>query len=314
VDKVVHMALDCGMNFFDTAEAYNDGASEESLGVALKGRRSEAVIGTKLNTSNVRAHDMAEHCEASLRRLGTDYIDVYMLHWPVNKLAATHFAGDSGKEEDLPETSEVFKGLKQLQDSGKIRWIGVSNHGLVQMREIEESGVGILVNELPYNLISRAIEKKIAPYCVEYGIGVIGYMSMQQGILAGIYDTVDDVPPAQAHSRHFSNTRGGEMARHFEEGAEDEITALLGEMKRMSGELGVSVPRISLAYALAYSPIACTLVGSRNKSELLDNIETEAYELPEDALAELNKLSDPILAKLGDSPDYYENRKTARIF
>ena len=187
VDEVVHSALDHGINYFDTAEVYNDGESERSLGLALKGRRNEAVIGTKVSTSNTKASALREHCEASLKRLGTDYIDIYMLHWPINPKAIEHFTNDKSLISSPPSIQEAFDTLMQLQIEGKIRQIGISNHGVEQMEEIKKTGASIAVNELPYNLISRGIEDGILPYCVLNNIGVIGYMAMQQGILAGIY-------------------------------------------------------------------------------------------------------------------------------
>lgn len=91
VNDIVNHALDQGLSCFDTAEVYNNGASEESLGIALKGRRHQAVIGSKVSTSNVKPQALRQHCEASLRRLGTDYIDIYMLHWLVNPKAICIF-------------------------------------------------------------------------------------------------------------------------------------------------------------------------------------------------------------------------------
>lgn len=315
VQDVVSMALEHGMNFFDTAEMYNDGASERSLGEALKGNRDKAVIGTKVVVSNpdtVRAEDIVAHCEASLARLQTDYVDLYMLHWPLKESPENRALMDQGKASDA--VMAVFEGLDRLKKSGKVRWIGVSNHGIKQMKQLECTGVPIVANELPYNLVSRAIEGEIAPYCQKTGIGIIGYMSLQQGILAGIYNSLDDVPAAQVHSRHFSQIRGGDMSRHHEEGAEAEINELLKNLKEMAADLNVTVPRLALSYALENSAIACTLVGSRNRSQMLSNLETESWEMPENVHAELTRLSDPVLKKLGYSPDYYENRHASRIF
>lgn len=315
VEDVVNLALDNGMNFFDTAEMYNDGASEESLGAALKGKRNKAVIGTKFivpNACDVRADDIVARCNASLKRLQTDYIDLYMLHWPLKESVEDHEMDDQGK---VPSSVlEVFEGMDRLKQAGKVRWIGVSNHGVKQMSQIKKTGVQIVANELPYNLISRAIEGEIAPYCIEAGIGIIGYMSLQQGILAGIYNTLDEVPEAQLHSRHFSQQRGGDMSRHQEDGAEEEINVLLKNLKEIARDLNVSIPRLSLAYALKNNAIACTLVGSRNRNQLMSNLETEGWELPDDVYAEMTRLSNPVLEKLGYSPDYYENRNASRIY
>ncbi len=314
VDAVVRAALDQGINYFDTAEAYNDGASERSLGLAFKGRRHEAVIGTKVSTSNTKAAMLREHCEASLKRLNTDYIDLYMLHWPINPKAIEHFSPEQSLVADPPTVAEAFATLEALRREGKIRAIGVSNHGVRQMTEVIETGVKIVANELPYNLISRAIEPEILPFCVKNGVGVLGYMALQQGVLAGIYPDFDSIPPAQAHSRHFHQRRGGDQSRHGEEGAEAEIQTLLDGMKKIAADLNLTVPALALAWAMANRAIACTLVGSRNVDELKLNIATASYRLAPDVITRLNQLSDPVLAKLGANPDYYESRSQSRIF
>lgn len=313
VNEIVHAALDRGINYFDTAEVYNDGASESSLGLALRGRRAKAVIGTKISTANTRPETLKEHCHDSLRRLGTDYIDIYMLHWPINIKSIEHFSEDKELVNSPPSVEDAFCTLLKLKQDGKIREIGISNHGVKQMQEIQKVCDCIVVNELPYNLISRAIERDILPFCVENKIGVLGYMAMQQGILAGIYPAIESIPPAQVHSRHFHFSRGGDESRHGEEGAEAEIMNLLSGMKKMSRDTGITLPAMSLAWAMAGNGISCTLVGSRNILELESNIKAASLRLPEDMMQELNRLSAPILKKLGYNPDYYENRKYSRI-
>jgi aryl-alcohol dehydrogenase-like predicted oxidoreductase len=314
VDNVVHGALDLGINYFDTAEAYNGGASETALGIALKGRREKAVIGTKVSTSNCRPGILRKHCVASLKRLGTDYVDLYMLHWPLNRKAMEHFSADPGVLEAPPAPEEVFGELKALKKEGLIRHIGVSNHGLAQMKDAATAGGGIIANELPYNLISRAIEKEILPYCAEKGISVFAYMAMQQGVLAGLYPDPESVPPAQAHSRHFHFSRGGDQSRHGEEGAETEVFALLARMKGLADELGISLPALSLSWAMANKDITCSLAGVRSLAKLKENVEAASYVLPEDAKSALDRWSLPVLEKLGDNPDYYENRNSGRVF
>lgn len=314
VDACVRAALDQGINYFDTAEVYNDGESERSLGIALKGLRDRAVIGSKVSTSNVRPDRLIRHCEDSLRRLGTDYIDIYMLHWPVNPRAIAHFSSDADALTDIPSVAEVFGTLQRLKEQGKIREIGVSNHGVRQMQEVLATGVEIAVNELPYNLISRAIEGEILPFCREHGIGVLGYMAYQQGILTGTYDDIGQIPPSQAHSRHFHYSRGGEQSRHGEEGVEEELQVLMRQLKELAASLGCSVAEISLAFAMQREGISCTLVGSRTVQHLQANIAAAERKLPPETIRLLETYSKPIWDKLGESPDYYENRINSRVW
>ncbi|MDQ1909693.1 aldo/keto reductase [Paenibacillus sp. GD4] len=312
VDEVVHHALDRGINYFDTAEVYNNGESEISLGISLKGRRHEAVIGSKINTANARPDLLREGCEASLKRLQTDYIDLYMLHWPISPLSIKHFSSSSDLIQSPPTVEEVFFTLQELQREGKIRYIGISNHGVEQMMEVQATGVEVVSNELPYNLISRAIEETILPYCVNQGIGVIGYMPLQQGVLTGEHNELSSVKPMQARSRHFHHSRGT-GSRHGEEGAEVEIHQVLNEVRMIAAELNVTMSALCLAWAVANRGITTTIVGSRNAAQLELNAAAASLKLERDVMDRLNRISEPVLAKLGSSPDYYENRFHNRI-
>lgn len=314
VNDIVSLALDRGINYFDTAEVYNDGESERSLGIALKGRRHEAVVGSKVSTSNTRPADLRQHCENSLMRLQTDYIDIYMLHWPVNRKAIEHFTDDPELIANPPTVREAFATLAELKKEGKIREIGVSNHGVGQMKEVLGVCPDIAVNELPYNLISRAIESEILPFCVEKGIGVLGYMAFQQGILTGTFQDLSGLTPAQAHSRHFHFSRGGNMARHTEEGAEKEIIRVLEVVSAAAKELGGSPATVSLSWAMMKKGISNTLVGSRDCRQLLSNIEAAEFVLPAEYYNLLNDVSLSVLRVLGDNPDYYQNREESRVW
>jgi len=153
VNEIVAQALDLGLNFFDTAEMYNDGNSEVSLGIALKGKRERAVVATKISPINCSPENLIKHFEDSLRRLQTDYIDLYMLHWPINRLSIKHFTQDISILENLPDVGETFDILMKLQRQGKIHSIGVSNFGKNQLEEALSGGARIDVNEIAYNII-----------------------------------------------------------------------------------------------------------------------------------------------------------------
>lgn len=298
VDRVVHQALDAGVNFFDTAEMYNDGDSETSLGIALRGRRSEAVIGSKIAPSHMQPEAVRRHCEQSLKRLGTDYLDLYMVHWPM--------------EAEQPQIREAFLTLQSLQQEGKIRSIGLSNHGVGQMRQVRDTGAAFIANELAYNLLSRAIEASLLPYCMREQIGVIAYMPLQQGLLTGKYASLDEVKPMLARSRHFHHSRG-EGSRHGEDGAEEEINRALPELQLIAEEQGISLSELSLAWVIANPGIASTIVGCRNEQQLQANLQGARITLDPAVIERLNRITDPVLGKLGSSPDYYENRANSRI-
>ncbi|MDR1624172.1 MAG: aldo/keto reductase [Tannerellaceae bacterium] len=312
VDNVVCMALDRGVNTFDTAEMYNGGESERSLGKALGSRRKEAVIISKISPSN--CHHVRKHCEESLKRLGTDYIDVYMLHWPINKLALEHFTSNHSIIQIPPTVEEAYRQLDELKKEGLIRSVGMSNFGHTQMEEVVNTGVRADVNEMPYNIVSRAIEAEIAPYCMENAISLIGSMGLQQGLLAGIYKTPGDVPCHQAHSRHYPDYRGGGTSRHGEEGAEKEIFDVVAQLQALSSDLHVHMAQLAIAWILKKPFIVSTLVGSRNLKELEMNVEACSLEISGEVEALIDKVSLPVLRILGNNPDYYEHSSKSRIY
>jgi len=314
VENIVAAALDRGLNFFDTAAMYNDGRSEISLGRALRGRRERAVVATKVSPADCHRAAMIASLDASLSRLGMDYVDLFMIHWPLNPISVRHFTVDPALIADPPTAAEAFATLNELKKQGKIRAIGVSNFGAKQLAEALATGVRLDVNEITYNLLSRAIEREILPFCVQNGISVISSMALQQGMLTGRFTDAASVPPPQAHSRHFDYRRGGAESRHTGPGAEEEMFAAIGGIKEISAELGVSMPQLAIAWILARPGLTGALVGSRSVEELDENIEAAELRLSPEAVARLDALTAPVLQKLGYSADYYEDGENNRIW
>lgn len=314
VDQVIHSAVERGANFLDTARMYNDGKSEISVGEAVKGIRRKAVICSKVSPANAYHDTLKLECERSLKALGTDYLDIYMLHWPINPYGIRHFTSDERISNDPPTIAEALEALSELKQEGKIRAIGLSNFGKKQMEEALSICPDIAVNEMPYNIFSRAIEAEILPFCEKHGIGVVASMSLQQGLLTGIFTEASQVPMHQAHSRHFSQEHGGEAARHGEPGAEDEIFTALPKLALLARECGCTLAQLSIAWILSRPQICSALVGCRNLGELDSNLQAASLKLPRNVIDEIDKISLPVLQKLGNNPDYYENTKNSRIF
>jgi aryl-alcohol dehydrogenase-like predicted oxidoreductase len=312
VDQVVHRALDLGINFFDTAEMYNNGASETSLGIALKGKRDRAIIGSKVTPANAAPATMRKSCEQSLKRLGTDYIDVYMLHWPISSHSLEHFTSDQAAIARPPSIEEAFATMKALKNEGKIRAIGMSNHGVKQMDAVLGKMDDVVTNEMPYSLLSRAIEDSIIPYCAKHDIGIIAYMPLQQGLLTGLYGSADEIAPMQARSRHFHHSHG-KGTRHGEEGAEAEVFAAIAKIKQVAAEQNVTIAVLSLAWVMANKYMTTTIAGSRTLAELSLNVGAVDYKISPEVIERLKVITAPVLEKLGSNPDYYENRLNSRI-
>lgn len=298
VDAVVQAALDLGVNFFDTAEVYNEGRSEEALGNALKGRRHEAVILTK-QFIHPDVDDTVERCEAALKRLGTDYVDVLMIHWPVA---------------DEAVMERVFRRHEQLKRDGKVREVAVSNFGMGQMAMMERHNFHPCTNQLHYNIASRAADKEILPFCAEHRIGVMAYEALQQGVLTGRYRSLDEIPPRRARYRHYRVERCKGLHDHKGEGAEEELVALLDGMREISQETGLSMVDLSLGWLVRQKGITSAIVGCRNRNQLEQNV--KGVETPiDDALNErLIRLSDPLYHKLGYFADYLKGPENPRVW
>ena len=311
-DAVVHRAVELGINYFDTAEAYNAGRSEESLGKALRGiPREQVIVGTKVSPSNCYTKTLPVHTEASLRRLGVEHIDLYMIHWPIHPHSIRHFTDDEAVIRNPPTVHEAFAALKKLQEQGKVRHIGVSNFGEARLEEALGVCPDLVANQLPYSLLTRTIERDILPRCRRLGIGVIGYMTLLQGVLADLYPTLDDVPPHQCRTRHFHCTRSP-LTRHGELGAEEETNAALAGVRRIMHETGMTMAEIATKWALAGQGISCCLVGARKVSKLEENVQAAQRPLPPEIIRQLNIVTQPVLEKLGNSFDYYESLENNR--
>lgn len=304
VNTIVRHAVDAGCNFFDTAEAYNDGASERALGAALHGiPREKVILATKVSPANASARGLIEHCEASLDRLRTDYIDVYFVHWPITARAIRHFTTELVA---VPSVTEAFETLQLLQQAGKIRHIGVSNFGVARLVEALATGARIVVNELPYSLLTRAIEFEILPFCRTNGIGVIGYMSLLQGVLSDKYGALAELPAMRRRTRHF-DARGTPLARHGTRGAEKETLEALRAIRDLARHWRMSTSGLALRWAMAGAGITCSLCGSRQPAEFQENLQAAREPLDDELVAELNRISEPLRQKLGPSFDYYEH-------
>ena len=307
VDAVVRAAVDGGLNYFDTAEAYNEGRSEEALGLALRGLpRERVVIGSKVSPVHCYPGVLERHCEATLRRLRTDYVDLYMVHWPLHAHSIRHYTTDPAILADPPQAQAAFEVLLRLREAGRIRHIGISNFSARRMAADIPAGVPIAANQLAYSLLTRAIEFQTLPACRAAGVGVIGYMTLMQGLLTGKYATLADVPGWQRRTRHFA-AAGTPLCRHGEPGFERETQVAVDGIRRIAADCGMSMAELSTRWALNGEGIACALVGARNLRQLDENLKAAQGALDGAIRQRLDAATEPLKQVMGNHFDYYES-------
>lgn len=305
VDRVVQGAVDMGVHYFDTAEAYNEGRSEESLGKAIRPlKRDDILIGTKISPPNCYPELLIKHCEASLQRLGTDYIDLYMIHWPINTVSIKHFTNDRDVIDNPPTATGAIEVLRKLKKDGKIRHFGLSNHArnrLIEIPDITE----ISANQLPYNLLCRAAEWDTLPFCSENGVPIISYMALLQGILTGKYASLGNIPVLRRRTRHFSS-KGNTQCRHGENGFEEETLSCLTAIQKIGDATGISMADLAIQWIIANPAIACCLAGARTLEQLQKNVHAALSPLHPDIKTALDEATGPLMRAMGNSMDYYE--------
>ena len=299
VDAAVAAALSLGINFFDTAFVYNNGESEKALGHALAGRRAEAVICDKTpiipREKLSQAYDfIADGC----RRLGTDYIDILMIHWPT-------------KDREL--LIENLQALEEVRKSGLVRALGVSNFGVETLRIARDLGLRLVADELAYNLITRAIEFEILPECLTQGIGVTAYMPLMQGILSGKYAVPADIPDERRRSYHF-RCADNPKSRHGGEGFEEQTMAAVRGIGEIAQGIGTDAATAALAWTLAKKGVASAMVGCRNAAQVERNAAAASFALPPEAEAALDALTLPLRDVLPRTPDLFAPLNDSRVW
>jgi len=281
--EIVGRFLEAGGNFVDTADVYSKGVSEEITGRALKGVRDDVVLATKVrfpmgegpNDVGLSRKHITQACEDSLRRLGTDYIDLYQVHcWD----AATPL-------------EETLSALTDLVRSGKVRYIGVSNFtGWQLMRSIAVSESERLEKfvclQPQYSLAERNIEREILPVCVEEGLGVIPWSPLGGGFLSGKYRRGEE-PPEDSRIAGAVES----MEEYWDRRATERNWATLDVVGRLSEETGKSYAQISLNWLLRQNGVSAPIIGARTLEQLEDNLGASGWELTVEQVDELSSAS-----------------------
>jgi aryl-alcohol dehydrogenase-like predicted oxidoreductase len=283
--EIIHAYLDGGHNFIDTADIYSATLSEKIVGKAVRGRRDSVVIATKaaaalgpgpFDGGTSRKHVM-KAIEDSLRRLDTDYIDLYQMH----------------RYDDSVPLEETLSTLNDLVRSGKVRYIGVSNWSASQITEaarvIGERGWEPLISLQPqYSILERSIEVEIVGVCEKFGLGIISWSPLGGGMLTGKYRR--DTDPDQSY-RFGSDAPMIKIwqSRFFRDRNFDIVDVVVLEAE----QLGVTPIALSLAWNLARPGVISPIIGPRSVSQLQDNLTALDVDLPAEAIARIDEASRP---------------------
>lgn len=289
--EAIRVAFDEGINFFDTAEMYGDGYSEQLLYKALGDKRKETVILSKVKPENLAKKDLISACERSLRNLKTDYLDIYLIHWP---------------NRDIP-FQESLESLKELKKAGKILNYGVSNFGIKDLNEINSIDDNICVNEIGYNLFTRAGELEVIPACEEKSIPVLTYSSLLQGLLTGKYSKLDDFPENRARVHLFDSTKR-KMCRHGGSGQEVIAQKVLDDLCSITEETGLSMTELSIGWLKSKKAVGGVIVGTKNAEQSHNLKDIINIKLDEDLVKKLDEVTLNLRDALGGNIDPWDFR------
>jgi aryl-alcohol dehydrogenase-like predicted oxidoreductase len=281
--RVIHRALDAGINFIDTADVYSQGESEEIVGKALKGRRDEVVLATKFTGqmgegTNRRGHSrkwVIEEVENSLRRLGTDYIDLYQAHRP----------------DESTDIEELLSTLSDLIHQGKIRIIGSSTFPAHQIVEgqwaAERRGLErFRCEQPPYSIFVRGIERDVLPVCQQYGMGVIPWSPLAGGWLGGKYRKGEPLPTtgrARMQPQRFDPALPGNAKKYD----------LIEELAKIAADAGVSLVELAVGFVIAHPAVTAAIIGPRTMEQLEDQLSVLDLTLDGDILDRIDELVPP---------------------
>ena len=266
----IHRALELGINWIDTAAVYGMGHSEEVVAAALKSWRGpRPYVFTKCGLRwdeqgcvhrSLQADSIRRECEASLRRLKVETIDLYQIHWP---------------NEDL---EEGWSEMARLQKEGKVRWIGVSNFDANQLRRAEKIAP-VTSLQPPYSLIRREIEPEILPYCRSNGVGVIVYSPMASGLLTGAMtrERAAKLPDSDWRSRDME----------FVEPKLSKNLALVERLREMGEEYGRPPGQVAIAWILRNPAVTAAIVGARNAEQVEKNVGAVELQLTDEDVEEI---------------------------
>ena len=276
--RVAKFAVDQGINFFDTANSYGRGLSEERIGKALKGIRQDVIIATKVgnpmgdgtNDRGASRYHIMQQVEDSLRLLQTDYIDLYQIHRP---------------DPNTP-IEETLRALDDLVHQGKVRYIGGSNYNGWQTAEAvltaRSLGLTEFVTMQPeYNMLNRGIEAELLPFCDKYNIGILPYYPLASGFLTGKYLQGQEAPEG-------TRLAGNERAK--ENTLTDKNFSILSKLSKFAEDRGHPMVELAIAWLLAKPAVSSVIAGATKEEQVTANVKASDWDLTESEIEELDGL------------------------
>ena len=278
-ERMVHLAVDAGVNFFDTANSYGEGESEVLLGKAIKNRRRDAIIATKFfnpmgkgpNDSGMSRVHIMQAIDDSLKRLQMDYVDIYYIH----------------HVDTQTPLDEMLKALDDLVRQGKVRYTACSNYQAWRLSEAlwicESNNLEKFVCYQPiYNLVVRDIEQELVPLCKNKGLGIVVWSPLAGGFLSGKYKPGERIQQGSRSEEGWAFPQ-----RYFASNADETLQTLID----ISEKLGYSPAQVALRWVLEQEPITSVIVGARRIEHLIDNLGTDKCMLNDQELKRLSEIS-----------------------
>ena len=282
--RTLRAAFEHGINLFDNAEGYGNGISETFLAEALGDVRSEICIASKVSYVHTQAVSLKESCENSLRRLNTDYIDLYYVHHPNSEVPL----------------SETIGAMMELKSQGKIRAIGVSNFSLSQLREACEYGE-IDALQTCYSLLWRTyVEQNLQPYCERNRIGLVPFSPLASGLLSGKYDIDSTFSEDDQRARIGDN--GLVLYQKEWRGAALEVVE---KMRPIAEKYGRTIPQVALHWLAGRTAVSTVTSGAKNEQQILENIQSVGWEMSKADLAIIDGVSLDFTGKLPNYLHYF---------
>ena len=275
--RIIHRALDAGINFVDTADVYSQGESEEIVGKALKGRRDDVVLASKVHypmgtDPNHRGNSrrwIVTAVENSLRRLGTDHLDLYQVHRP----------------DPTVDVAETLSALSDLVHSGKVRAIGTStfpaseiveSHWVSERRGLER----FRTEQPPYSIVNRGIEREVLPVCQRYGMGTLVWSPLGQGLLTGRF----------RKGQQIDTHRSGGMPRHF---SDERKLDVVEQLIPLAEKVGLPLTHLAMAFAIAHPGVTSAIIGPRTMDQLDDLLAGVDVTLDDEVLDRIDEIAPP---------------------